>query len=149
MDRLTPEERSKNMAAIHNKNTKPEVYIRKLLFSQGYRYRIGSSNIEGHPDIYMAKYNTAIFVNGCFWHRHAGCKYAYTPKSRVEFWTKKFNANVQRDATVRERLKKKHVKCLTIWECTIKQMKKDIGTEKEILKKIEGFLNSKEEYFEV
>ena len=149
MDRLTPEERSKNMAAIHNKNTKPEVYIRKLLFSQGYRYRIGSPNIEGHPDIYMAKYNTAIFVNGCFWHRHAGCKYAYTPKSRVEFWTKKFSANIQRDATVRERLKQKHVKCLTIWECTIKRMKKDVDTEKEILKKIEEFLNSKEEYFEV
>ncbi len=88
-DIVSPEKRSQNMSAIRSKNTKPEVYLRKLLFAQGYRYRIADKSVPGHPDIFLRKYNTAIFVNGCFWHRHPGCKYAYTPKSRVEFWQKK------------------------------------------------------------
>ena len=100
MDIKSPEERSKNMAAIHSKNTKPEIYFRKLLFSQGYRYSLNSGKIPGHPDIYLRKYNTAIFVHGCFWHRHSGCRYAYMPKSKVEFWQKKFEANVNRDLVV-------------------------------------------------
>ena len=90
-DIVSPEKRSQNMSAIRSKNTKPEVYLRKLLFAQGYRYRIADKSVPGHPDIFLRKYNTAIFVNGCFWHRHPGCKYAYTPKSRVEFWQKKFD----------------------------------------------------------
>ena len=90
MDIKSPEERSKNMAAIHSKNTKPEIYLRKLMFARGYRYSVNSKSVPGHPDIYMKKYNTAIFVHGCFWHRHEGCKYAYVPKSRIEFWQKKF-----------------------------------------------------------
>lgn len=121
MDILTPAERSKNMAAIRGKDTKPELYIRKLLFSKGYRYRIGSSAVEGHPDIYLSKYKTAVFIHGCFWHRHIGCKYAYMPKSRIEFWTKKFKANIQRDKTVRLLLEQSRIKNLIIWECTIKQ----------------------------
>ena len=87
-DIVSPEKRSQNMSAIRSKNTKPEVYLRKLLFAQGYRYRIADKSVPGHPDIFLRKYNTAIFVNGCFWHRHPDCKYAYTPKSRVEFWQK-------------------------------------------------------------
>ena len=149
MDRLTPEERSKNMAAIHNKNTKPEVYMRKLLFSKGYRYRIGSPNVEGHPDIYMAKYNTAIFVNGCFWHRHAGCKYAYTPKSRIDFWNHKFEMNIQQDAVVHEQLKISGIKCLVIWECTIRQMTKDPLFQFSILDQIDHFLDSTGLYLEL
>lgn len=83
-DIVSPEKRSQNMSAIRSKNTKPEVYLRKLLFAQGYRYRIADKSVPGHPDIFLRKYNTAIFVNGCFWHRHPGCKYAYTPKRMVK-----------------------------------------------------------------
>ena len=87
-DIKSPEERSRNMAAIRSKDTKPEVYLRKLLFAQGYRYRKNYKKIPGHPDIYLPKYRTAIFVHGCFWHRHQGCKYAYMPYSNIEFWKK-------------------------------------------------------------
>ncbi len=124
-DIVSPEKRSQNMAAIRSKNTKPEIYLRKLLFANGYRYRIADKSVPGHPDIFLRKYNTAIFVNGCFWHRHHGCKYAYMPKSRVEFWQKKFDDNVRRDAAVRVALRERDIKCLVVWECTIKQMIKD------------------------
>ncbi|OLR59740.1 very short patch repair endonuclease [Anaerostipes sp. 494a] len=142
MDIKSPEERSKNMAAIHSKNTKPEIYLRKLLFAKGYRYGVNSKSVPGHPDIYMKKYNTAIFVHGCFWHRHEGCKYAYIPKSRVEFWQKKFDVNVKRDEIVRKELIDKKVKMVIVWECTIKKMKKNKQTEQEIIALIEKFLFS-------
>ena len=149
MDILTPAERSKNMAAIRGKDTKPELYIRKLLFSKGYRYRIGSSAVEGHPDIYLSKYKTAVFIHGCFWHRHIGCKYAYMPKSRIEFWTKKFKANIQRDKTVRLLLEQSRIKNLIIWECTIKRMKKNHEYEAKIFNEIEQFFYSKDLYLEL
>lgn len=113
-DIVSPEKRSQNMSAIRSKNTKPEVYLRKLLFAQGYRYRIADKSVPGHPDIFLCKYNTAIFVNGCFWHRHQGCKYAYTPKSRVEFWQKKFDDNVRRDSAVKAELLEHGIKCLIV-----------------------------------
>ena len=149
MDIKSPEERSKNMAAIHSKNTKPEIYLRKLLFARGYRYGVNSKSVPGHPDIYMKKYNTAIFVHGCFWHRHEGCKYAYMPKSRVEFWLKKFEANVKRDELVRKELASKKIKVLIVWECTIKRMKKDKKTEEEVISLIEKFLLSSEFELEI
>ena len=149
MDILTPAERSKNMAAIRGKDKKPELYIRKLLFSKGYRYRIGSSAVEGHPDIYLTKYKTAVFIHGCFWHRHIGCKYAYMPKSRIEFWTKKFKANIQRDKTVRLLLEQSRIKNLIIWECTIKRMKKNHEYEEKIFNEIEQFFYSKDLYLEL
>lgn len=144
MDIKSPEERSKNMSAIRSKNTTPEIYIRKLLFAQGYRYSLNSSNVLGHPDIYLRKYNTAIFVHGCFWHRHEGCKYAYMPKTRVEFWEKKFDTNVKRDEFVQKELMDERVKVLIIWECTIKKMKKDEEVEQRIIFLIEKFLSSLE-----
>ena len=149
MDIKSPEERSKNMAAIHSKNTKPEIYLRKLLFARGYRYGVNSKSVPGHPDIYMKKYNTAVFVHGCFWHRHEGCKYAYMPKSRVEFWLKKFEANVKRDKLVRKELASKKIKVLIVWECTIKRMKKDKKTEEEVISLIEKFLLSSEFELEI
>lgn len=149
MDIKSPEERSKNMAAIHSKNTKPEIYLRKLLFARGYRYGVNSKSVPGHPDIYMKKYNTAVFVHGCFWHRHEGCKYAYMPKSRVEFWLKKFEANVKRDELVRKELASKKIKVLIVWECTIKRMKKDKKTEEEVISLIEKFLISSEFELEI
>ena len=149
MDIKSPEERSKNMAAIHSKNTKPEIYLRKLLFARGYRYGVNSKSVPGHPDIYMRKYNTAIFVHGCFWHRHEGCKYAYMPKSRVEFWQKKFDTNIKRGEFVRKELESKKIKVLIVWECTIKRMKKDKKTEEEVISLIEKFLLSSEFELEI
>lgn len=149
MDIKSSEERSKNMAAIHSKNTKPEIYLRKLLFARGYRYGVNSKSVPGHPDIYMKKYNTAIFVHGCFWHRHEGCKYAYMPKSRIEFWQKKFDANIKRGEFVRKELESKKIKVLIVWECTIKRMKKDKKTEEEVISLIEKFLLSSEFELEI
>ena len=121
-DIVSPEQRSKNMAAIRSKNTKPEIYLRKLLFAKGYRYRIAEKTDPGHPDIFLRKHNTAVFVHGCFWHRHPECKYAYMPKSRIDFWNKKFENNISRDAVVRNELLARRIKCLVVWECTVKKM---------------------------
>ena len=148
-DIVAPEKRSINMAAIRSKDTKPELYIRKKLFARGYRYRKNTDRVPGHPDIYMSKYRTAVFVHGCFWHRHAGCKYAYIPKSRVDFWMKKFDDNVRRGNVVRQELADADIKCLIIWECTIKQMQKSKAQEAEVLKAIEAFLVTDQKYMEV
>jgi len=149
MDRLTTEERSKNMSAIRSKNTKPELLIRRWLFAQGYRYRINDKRIPGHPDLFFKKYNTAIFVNGCFWHRHKDCKYAYMPKSRVEFWNNKFINNVKRDSMVKTELEKAGIKCLVVWECTIKRMKKSDDYKRDVLKSISSFFDSNDIYMEL
>lgn len=148
-DIKSAEERSRNMAAIKGKNTKPEVYIRKLLFAQGYRYRTNSGRIPGHPDIWMRKYNTAIFINGCFWHRHSGCKFAYSPKSRIEFWESKFEKNVLRDLEVKKQLEKENIKCLVVWECTIKTMTKNEDFKNECIRKMQQFLSSQALYEEI
>ena len=148
-DIISPEKRSQNMSAIRSKNTKPEVYLRKLLFAQGYRYRIADKSVPGHPDIFLRKYNTAIFINGCFWHRHPSCKYAYMPKSRVEFWQKKFDDNVQRDALVKAGLLERGIKCLTVWECTIKRMMKNVEFEQRIIEKCICFISSDEQKTEL
>lgn len=149
MDIKSPKERSRNMAAIRSKDTKPEIYFRKLLFAQGYRYNLNSKKIPGHPDIYLRKYNTAIFIHGCFWHRHSGCKYAYMPKSRVEFWQKKFETNVKRDHIVRMELQDKGIKCLIVWECTVKKMKRNREDCEKYLKIVEGFLESNQDLLEI
>ena len=149
MDIKSPEERSRNMAAIRSKDTRPEIYFRKLLFAQGYRYSLNSKKIPGHPDIYLRKYNTVIFVHGCFWHRHSGCKYAYMPKSRVEFWQKKFKANVNRDYIVRMELQDKGIKCLVVWECTVKKMKRNSVNCEKYLKETEDFLENDEMFLEI
>lgn len=141
-DILTPEKRSQNMAAIKSRDTKPEVYLRRLLFAKGYRYRIAEKSIPGHPDIFLRKYNTAIFVHGCFWHRHPGCKYAYTPKSRIEFWQKKFDDNIKRDAVVMRELQERGIKRIIIWECVIRRMWEDITYKSDVIKKIEDFMFS-------
>ncbi len=147
-DIVSPDRRSKNMSAIRSKDTKPEIYLRKLLFAEGYRYRIAEKSIPGHPDMFLRKYNTAIFVHGCFWHRHQGCKYAYTPKSRVEFWQKKFDDNVRRDVVVRTALQENSIKCLIVWECVIKKAK-DQAVKDFLLTEIVQFLSSDELYLEI
>lgn len=142
MDVLTKEQRHRNMSSIRSKNTKPEIYIRQLLFSKGYRYRLHNPNIPGKPDLWLKKYNTAIFINGCYWHRHKNCKFASQPKSNSEFWNKKFDANIRRDHQVRKTLNELNIRYLDIWECTIKRMKKDGDYKITIIKKIEKFLKS-------
>lgn len=119
-DILTPEKRSWNMSCIKGKNTKPEVLLRSLLHQAGFRFRIHASNLPGKPDIVLPRYNTVIFVNGCFWHRHENCKYAYNPKSRQDFWQEKFARTVQRDQEKTEKLIKDGWQVHTVWECELK-----------------------------
>ena len=112
--------RSKNMSAIKSKNTKPEVEVRKLLHSMGFRFRLHKKDLPGSPDIVLPKYKTVIFVHGCFWHRHENCKYASTPKTRKEFWESKFKANVKRDLEIQEKIKNIGWQSVVIWECQVK-----------------------------
>lgn len=148
-DIKSAEERSKNMAAIKSKNTSPELFLRRLLFSKGYRYRLYSKSIPGHPDLWLKKYNTVVFVHGCFWHRHQGCKYSYMPKSRVQYWATKFEKNTAHDEIVKKQLADKGIKCLIVWECTIKKAKKKNGSPENLLKSVEKFLVSDELYEEI
>ena len=117
-------ERSKNMAAIKSKNTNPEIKVRKLLHSLGYRIRLHKKELPGSPDIVLKKYKTVVFVHGCFWHRHKECKYATNPKTREEFWNKKFLSNIERDIKVRERIKAAGWKSIVVWECELKDIQK-------------------------
>lgn len=148
-DIKSSEARSQNMAKIRSKDTKPEVWFRKKLFERGYRYRKNVSTVPGHPDIWLAKYNTAVFVNGCFWHRHMGCKYAYMPKSRVVFWENKFKKNMERDTVVRRQLQEKGIRRLVIWECTVKSMIKDTILRESVLDRIDSFMRSEESFLEL
>ncbi len=116
------EQRSRNMSAIKSKNTKPEIAVRKLLHSMGYRFRLHSKGLPGSPDIVLPKYKTVIFVHGCFWHRHENCKYASTPKTRQEFWENKFKVNVKRDLEIQEKIKNIGWKSVVIWECETKKV---------------------------
>ena len=148
-DRISVQKRSENMAAIKSRNTGIEQYICHELFSRGYRYRKNVTGIPGHPDLFLKKSNPAIFVNGCFWHRHEGCKYAYTPKTRTDFWKRKFEANIKRDRDVIKELEAREIKCITIWECTIKKMKKDVKFKDEIINEIEAFFRTQSLFMEL
>ena len=148
-DIVSPEQRSRNMSAIRSKDTKPEVYFRKLLFAEGFRYRIQEKTVLGKPDLFLRKYNVAIFVNGCFWHRHKDCKYAYMPKSRIEFWEKKFSDNLRRDATVKEKLQDQGIRQLIIWECTIKSMKRNDTVRLQIIDEVKAFFREESQYLEL
>ena len=111
------------MSAIKSKNTKPEIAVRKLLHSMGYRFRLHRKDLPGSPDIVLPKYKTVIFVHGCFWHRHENCKYASTPKTRKEFWESKFKSNVKRDKESQEKIKNIGWQSVVVWECEIKNEK--------------------------
>ena len=120
-DKLTPEKRSWNMSRIKGKDTKIEVEVRKYLFSKGYRFRKNDKRYPGKPDIVLPKYHVAIFVHGCFWHRHEGCKDATIPKTRTEFWLEKFDKNVKNDQIKQEKLRELGWKVIVIWECELKR----------------------------
>ena len=136
-DKLTPEKRSWNMSRIKGKDTKIEVEVRKYLFSKGYRFRKNDKRYPGKPDIVLPKYHVAIFVHGCFWHRHEGCKDATTPKTRTEFWLEKFDKNVKNDQIKQEKLRELGWKVIVIWECELKRSFQETmdKVEKELTRK--------------
>ena len=117
MDIVKPAVRSRMMAGIRNKHTKPEIVVRHLLHGSGFRYRLHQSRLPGAPDIVLAKYRTAVFVHGCFWHQHRGCRLAKMPSSNVEFWEKKLHGNRARDQRHVDQLRASGWRVLTVWEC--------------------------------
>ena len=136
MDKLSADQRHKNMAAIHSKDTKPEMIVRKGLWCRGFRYRLNSPRLPGHPDLVLKKYRTCIFVNGCFWHGHKVevrseegevrssdcCK---IPNTRREFWVAKIKKNQERDIETQKQLAEMGWHCITIWECELKPSKRE------------------------
>lgn len=116
---MTPEQRSRCMAAIKGKNTKPEILVRKFLFAKGLRFRI-NTKLPGKPDIVLPKYKTVIFIDGCFWHGHEGCKYFRLPSTNVDFWRNKIETNVSRDKKVTATLEGEGWRVIRIWECQLK-----------------------------
>ena len=120
MDKLTKEQRHRCMASIRGKDTKPELLVRRFLFSRGFRYRLNHPRLPGRPDIVLRKYRTVIFVNGCFWHGHEGCKNYVVPKSNTEFWTAKIERNRARDIDEQHKLAAMGWHCITVWECQLK-----------------------------
>ena len=120
-DSLTPEHRSWNMSRIRGKDTKIEVLVRSYLFSKGFRFRKNDKRYPGKPDIVLPKYKTVIFVNGCFWHMHPGCKQATIPKTRTEFWVQKLNRNVENDRKNQQALTDAGWKVIVIWECELEK----------------------------
>jgi len=119
-DTISAERRSWNMSRITGRNTKPEILLRSLLHRAGFRFRLHAKDLPGKPDIVLAKYRIAIFVHGCFWHRHPGCRNATTPSTRPEFWAEKFDRNVERDARTVAALEEAGWTVLTVWECDLK-----------------------------
>ena len=138
MDHITPQQRHKNMAAIHNKNTKPEMIVRKGLWKRGFRYRINHKRLPGHPDLVLRKYRTCIFVNGCFWHGHhinlqfddlqftiPNSECCKIPKTNREFWVAKIRRNKERDKEEQRKLATMGWHCITVWECELKPQKRE------------------------
>jgi DNA mismatch endonuclease (patch repair protein) len=132
-DHVNRGKRSLIMAAVHSKDTKPELAVRSLVHALGYRFRLHVASLPGKPDLVFPGRRKIIFVHGCFWHRHARCRYATSPKTRPEFWQEKFFTNVARDRRTRRELKKLGWSILTVWQCELKNPQK-------LEVRIEGFL---------
>ncbi len=124
-DRMTAEQRRRCMSSIHSKDTVPELTLRKALFRDGFRYRVGVKSLPGTPDIVLAQYRTAVFVNGCFWHGHKGCKSYSIPSSNREYWEEKIRRNRERDLRVAAMLESIGWNVLTVWECELKRDRLD------------------------
>ena len=137
MDKLNKERRSWNMSRIKSKNTKPEILVKKYLYENGVKFRSSKLKIIGNPDLLIKKYKLALFVHGCFWHGHHKCKYFRYPKSNVEFWKNKIDANIKRDKKVYDELSSLSYQVHIIWECDIKRKN---------FKKLDKFILS---YFEL
>ena len=125
VDKFSKETCSRIMSRIRGKDTKPEVLVRKYLFSRGLRFRKNDKRYPGSPDVVLPKYNTVVFVHGCFWHFHEGCKHGKIPKSNVEFWEKKLYGNRERDARNQRELKAMGWTVITVWECELKKDKRE------------------------
>ena len=134
------ETRSYNMSRIKGKDTKPEVLVRKYLFSKGLRFRKNDKRYPGHPDIVLPKYKTIIFVHGCFWHFHENCRYAVMPSSNVDFWKKKLNGNRLRDERNKKALTEMGWNVIVVWECQLKKDKHDQTLENLYLKIISHYI---------
>ncbi|WP_454907285.1 very short patch repair endonuclease [Variovorax gossypii] len=119
VDFLSPKERSERMSRITSRDTQPELALRRVLHGLGFRYRLHGSGLPGKPDLVLPRYKTVVFVHGCFWHRHADCNIATTPKSNTPFWVEKFQRNVSRDARVTKALEEAGWKVLVAWECEV------------------------------
>lgn len=135
-DVMTPKQRSRCMAAVKGKDTKPEMIVRKYLFSRGMRFRVQVRKLPGNPDIVLPKYKTVIFVNGCFWHGHEDCKYFRLPKSNVEFWKEKIGRNIERDRESMQALLDLGWKIIRVWECELRNKANREDTLNKIYKSI-------------
>jgi DNA mismatch endonuclease, patch repair protein len=133
MDKLSAERRSENMRQIRSKNTNPEVLLRRLIHAQGYRFRLHRKDLPGKPDLVFSSRRKVIFVHGCFWHQHPGCREGRLPSSRLEYWGPKLQRNRQRDLANRLELKRKGWTCLTIWEC-------ELSDTDAVMKRVRRFL---------
>lgn len=122
MDIVSPEKRSRMMAGIKGKDTKPELVVRKLVHGMGFRYRLHRKDLPGSPDLVFPRLKKVIFVHGCFWHRHPGCRFAYTPKSNTRFWQDKLEGNVRRDALASAALDALGWEVLIVWECEVSDL---------------------------
>ena len=134
-DNFDSAKRSSVMAAIHSKNTKPELIVRRAVYALGFRYRLHAKDVPGKPDLVFRKMRKAIFVHGCFWHRHPGCSRASMPDTRAEFWQAKFEKNVNRDNWVERELRKNRWRTLTIWQC-------ELQDPDGVAKRLSAFLDS-------
>ncbi|MGM9853288.1 MAG: very short patch repair endonuclease [Muribaculaceae bacterium] len=140
-DIKTKEERSHNMSAIKGKDTKPEMLVRRFLHAAGYRYRLHKRNLPGCPDIVFPSLHTVIFVHGCFWHGHQGCKYFQLPKSNEDFWRNKISRNIERDAQVQTELEKEDWNVITIWECDLKNKSRREATLGKVVQELFSIRN--------
>lgn len=122
MDIVSPERRSRMMAGIKGKNTKPELVVRKLVYGMGFRYRLHRKDLPGSPDLVFSRLKKLIFVHGCFWHRHPGCRLAYTPKSNTQFWLDKLESNMRRDKLALTALDALGWEVLIVWECEVSDL---------------------------
>ncbi|GAA3951447.1 DNA mismatch endonuclease Vsr [Chitinophaga oryziterrae] len=120
------EVRSFNMSKIKGKDTKPELLVRKFLFSHGFRYRLHDKKLPGKPDMVFPKYKTVLFINGCFWHGHDGCKYFVVPKTRTEWWLNKITGNKNKDVEHMLELKENGWNVIIVWECQLKPSERDV-----------------------
>jgi DNA mismatch endonuclease (patch repair protein) len=133
------------MSGIRGKNTKPELALRRALHARGFRFRLHSGKVHGRPDLVLPKHRAVVFVHGCFWHRHEGCRYTTTPSTREEFWQAKFTANVARDAAVRGKLLKDGWRVATVWECALRRPHQIVAS----IDSLSAWLRSEEDQIEI
>ncbi|WP_343586162.1 DNA mismatch endonuclease Vsr [Herbaspirillum sp.] len=139
-DFLSPAERSQLMSRIRGKDTRPEIALRRALHGMGFRYRLHGAGLPGKPDLVFPRYKAAIFVHGCFWHRHSGCNIATTPKSNTPFWVEKFEKNVTRDKRVIAQLQEQGWTVMVVWECQVSNATKTEQTARDVASKLRSLM---------